>query len=169
MIYQPQIRQLIIEPDLLLRKVSQPIIEITAEIQNLIDDMFATMYRNNGVGLAAIQVGIALRLFVMNAAEEEIVFINPEIVNKSSECITFCEGCLSLPTIQADIRRHATITVRFMDRHGTIHTRDFNNLSCICIQHEIDHLNGIIFIDYLSKLKRDIYTKKLLKIKKSSS
>jgi peptide deformylase len=169
MTYQPKIRQLIIEPNPLLRKMSQPIVEITEEIQNLIDDMIATMYHNDGVGLAGIQVGVALRLFVMDTEKEIITFINPEIVEKSLDSVIFCEGCLSLPTIKAEVTRHKTVTVKFIARDYTIHTRTFNGLSSICIQHEVDHLNGVIFLDYLSKLKRDIYMKKLYKLQKTIS
>jgi peptide deformylase len=167
MSHKSKIRDLVIEPSPILHQISQPIINISQLNLELINDMVATMYHNDGVGLAAIQIGVPLRIFVMDTNNELIVFINPEIINKSSELINSFEGCLSLPTIRADIKRHSNITVRFMDQTGTIHTRTFDGLSSICIQHEIDHLNGIVFLDYLSKFKRDIFLKKLQKFKKS--
>lgn len=165
MTYKGKILPLVTEPDPLLHLVSQAVTEITPEIQNLIDDMIVTMYENDGVGLAAIQVGAQLRIIVMDTEQELITLINPEIVEKSPNTIVFCEGCLSLPSIKAEITRHESIVVKFSDRENNLHTRKFTGLSSVCIQHEIDHLNGIIFLDYLSKLKRGIYMKKLQKFK----
>ena len=169
MTYQPKLLQLIIEPDPLLHQVSQPIADPSQVDQFLIEDMIKTMHANDGIGLAAIQIGVVKRLFVMDINDELTVFVNPEIIERSPELVVFSEGCLSLPTIRADITRHDAITVKFFDRWGTVNTRIFSGLSSICIQHELDHLNGITFLDHLSKLKRDIFLKKLQKLRSQKS
>ena len=169
------IRDIIILPDKQLRLVSKPIEKVTAEIRRLADDMFETMYAAPGIGLAAIQVAQPLRLITMDLAkkneEGEVdpqprVFINPEILSKSEETSIYEEGCLSIPEYYEEIERPARVRVRFTDLDGKVHEEDAEGLYATCIQHEIDHLNGVLFIDYLSKLKRDRVQKKFSKAAK---
>jgi peptide deformylase len=169
------IRDIIILPDKQLRLVSKPIEKVTAEIRRLADDMFETMYAAPGIGLAAIQVAQPLRLITMDLAkkneEGEVdpqprVFINPEILSKSEETSIYEEGCLSIPEYYEEVERPARVRVRFTDLDGKVHEEDAEGLYATCIQHEIDHLNGVLFIDYLSKLKRDRVQKKFSKAAK---
>ena len=169
------IRDIIILPDRQLRLVSKPIEKVTAEIRRLADDMFETMYAAPGIGLAAIQVAQPLRLITMDLAkkneEGEVnpqprVFINPEILSKSDETSIYEEGCLSIPEYYEEVERPARVRVRFTDLDGKVHEEDAEGLYATCIQHEIDHLNGVLFIDYLSKLKRDRVQKKFSKAAK---
>lgn len=160
-------------PDPRLRTVSKPVETIDAELQTLIDDMFETMYAAPGIGLAAIQVGVPKRLLVMDLQEEEDeegkpikaprVFINPEIVETSEEHQVYSEGCLSVPDQYADVERPAVIRARWQDREGQAHEAQLEGLLAICLQHEMDHLEGILFIDHLSRLKRELVLKKLAK------
>src|SRR5246127_4516963 len=169
------IREIIILPDKQLRLVSKPIEKVTTEIRKLADDMFETMYDAPGIGLAAIQVAHPLRLITMDLArknqEGEVtpqprVFINPEILASSEETSVYEEGCLSIPEYYEEVERPAKVRVRFTDLDGKVHEEDAEGLFATCIQHEIDHLNGVLFIDHLSKLKRDRVQKKFSKAAK---
>ena len=165
------IREIISLPDERLRLVSKPVEGITSEVRALADDMFETMYDAPGIGLAAIQVAVPLRLITMDLSKKEgetnpRVFINPEILSSSEELSPYEEGCLSIPEYYEEVERPARVRVRFMDIDGKIHEEDAEGLYATCIQHEIDHLNGVLFIDYLSKLKRDMVMKKFKKAAK---
>ena len=169
------IREIIILPDKQLRLVSKKIEKVTPQIRQLADDMFETMYDAPGIGLAAIQVAEPVRLITMDLAkkneEGEVnpqprVFINPEILSSSEEVSVYEEGCLSIPEYYEEIERPAKVRVRFTDLDGKVHEEDAEGLFATCIQHEIDHLNGVLFIDYLSKLKRDRVQKKFSKAAK---
>ena len=169
------LREIIILPDKQLRLVSKPIEKVTAGIRKLADDMFETMYDAPGIGLAAIQVAEPVRLITMDLAKKSEdgettpqpkVFINPEILSASEEKSVYEEGCLSIPEYYEEVERSAKVRVRFMDLDGKIHEEDAEGLYATCIQHEIDHLNGVLFIDYLSKLKRDRVNKKFSKAAK---
>ncbi len=165
------IRDIIIMPDKQLRLVSKPIEKITPDIRALADEMLETMYDAPGIGLAAIQVAQPLRLITMDLSKDEDkpeprVFINPEILSSSEELSVYEEGCLSIPEYYEEVERPARVRVRFMDIDGKIHEEDAEGLYATCIQHEIDHLNGVLFIDYLSKLKREMVVKKFKKAAK---
>jgi peptide deformylase len=170
------LREIIILPDKQLRLVSKPIEKVTAEIRKLADDMFETMYDAPGIGLAAIQVAQPVRLITMDLAKKSEdgeaptpqprVFINPEILSASEEKSVYEEGCISIPEYYEEVERPARVRVRFMDLDGKVHEEDAEGLYATCIQHEIDHLNGVLFIDYLSKLKRDRVNKKFSKAAK---
>ena len=170
------LREIIILPDKQLRLVSKPIEKVTVEIRKLADDMFETMYEAPGIGLAAIQVAQPVRLITMDLAKKSEdgetttpqpkVFINPEILSASEEKSVYEEGCLSIPEYYEEVERPAKVRVRFMDLDGKVHEEDAEGLYATCIQHEIDHLNGVLFIDYLSKLKRDRVQKKFAKAAK---
>jgi len=142
---------------------------IDADLQRLIDDMFETMYDAPGIGLAAIQVGVAKRLLVIDLQEVEEgvknprVFINPEFSEPSEEEAVYSEGCLSIPEQYADIVRPASIRAKWLDREGVAYDEVIDGLLATCLQHEVDHLNGIVFTDHLSRMKRDILLKKLEK------
>jgi peptide deformylase len=153
-------------PDPRLKTKAKPLNEITDATSIIIDDMLATMYDENGVGLAATQVDIHQRIVVIDVSEnsdQPIVLINPEIIAKSDETLINEEGCLSVPGIYAKVDRHTTCTVKALDRHGKEFTLDGEGLLSICIQHELDHLNGVLFVDYLSPLKRQRIKTKLEK------
>lgn len=153
-------------PDPRLKTKASPVTEITSETLTIIDDMLATMYDEKGVGLAATQVDIHQRIVVMDVSEngdEPIVLINPEIITKGDETVVNEEGCLSVPGIYAKVNRHTTCTVKALDRDGKEFTLDGEELLSICIQHELDHLNGVLFVDYLSPLKRQRIKTKLEK------
>jgi peptide deformylase len=169
------LREIIILPDKALRLVSKPIEKVTPEIRKLADDMFETMYEAPGIGLAAIQVAQPLRLITMDLAKKSEegettpqprVFINPEILSSSEEKSVYEEGCLSIPEYYEEVERPARVRVRYTDLDGKVHEEDAEGLYATCIQHEIDHLNGVLFIDYLSKLKRDRVQKKFSKAAK---
>jgi peptide deformylase len=169
------IREIIILPDKQLRIVSKKIEKVTPDIRQLADDMFETMYDAPGIGLAAIQVAAPVRLITMDLAkkneEGEVnpqprVFINPEILSSSQETSVYEEGCLSIPEYYEEVERPAKVRLRFTDLDGKVHEEDAEGLFATCIQHEIDHLNGVLFIDYLSKLKRDRVQKKFSKAAK---
>ncbi|MGA7804692.1 peptide deformylase [Bradyrhizobium sp.] len=169
------LRQIIILPDKRLRLVSRPVATVTPEIRKLADDMFETMYEAPGIGLAAIQVAEPVRLITMDLAKPDEngetkhlprVFINPEILSSSEDKSVYEEGCLSIPEYYEEVERPARVRVRFSDLDGKVHEEDAEGLFATCIQHEIDHLNGVLFIDYLSKLKRDRVLKKFSKAAK---
>jgi peptide deformylase len=172
------LREIIILPDKQLRLVSKRIEKVTTEFRKLADDMFETMYDAPGIGLAAIQVAQPLRLITMDLArknqEGEVtpqprVFINPEILASSEETSVYEEGCLSIPEYYEEVERPAKVRVRFTDLDGKVHEEDAEGLFATCIQHEIDHLNGVLFVDYLSKLKRDRVMKKFSKAAKRAA
>ena len=165
------LRDIIILPDKRLRLVSKPVAEIGANIRGLVGDMFETMYEAPGIGLAAIQVGVPARVVVMDLSKRETeaeprVFINPEITWSSEEKSTYEEGCLSIPEIHEDVERPARVKVKYLDLEGKPHEEDAEGLFATCIQHEIDHLNGVLFIDHISKLKRARIIKKFIKAAK---
>ena len=164
-------RRILIEPDLILRKKSQKLEKVDDELRKLMDDMLETMYDAPGIGLAAVQVGILKRLIVIDISKEEqkknpIFLVNPLITYKSENTSVHEEGCLSLPGHFAEIERPSNCHVDYIDYNGKKKTLKASGLLSTCIQHEIDHLNGILFIDYLSKLKKDMIIKKLVKHKK---
>ena len=164
------VKKILVEPNKLLREVSRPIKEVNKEIQLLMDDMLETMYSANGIGLAAIQIGVPKNLIVIDLMTKEkkknpMFFVNPKIVKKSKKMSKYEEGCLSIPNLFAEVQRPSECEVEYLDYEGRKKILKANGLLATCIQHEIDHLKGILFIDYLSKLKRDIILKKLSKQK----
>ena len=164
-------RKILIEPDPILRKKCEPLEKVDKSVINLMKDMLQTMYAAPGIGLAAIQIGILKRLIVIDISKDEkkkdpLFLINPEIIKKSDETSIYEEGCLSLPGQFAEIERPAECSLRYVDLNGQQKELKAKGLLSTCIQHEIDHLNGILFIDYLSKLKKDMIIKKLVKHKK---
>ena len=164
------IRTIITEPNALLRQVSKPVDQVGKEEQKLMDDMLETMYAAPGIGLAAIQIGVPKRIIVMDISKEEgkkepRYFVNPVIKNKDSLKSTYEEGCLSVPNQFAEIDRPSKCEVEYLDYYGKKQLLKADGLLATCIQHEMDHLEGVLFIDYLSKLKKSIIIKKLSKIK----
>jgi len=163
-------------PDPLLRRKSSPVEAVTPELGTLIDDMFETMYAAPGIGLAAVQVGVPKRILVIDLQEPEeeegepvrrpLVFINPEIVDSSETLQTYNEGCLSVPEMYAEVDRPDRIRARWLDRDGTAHDEELDGMLAVVLQHEMDHLEGILFIDHLSRLKREMILKKLSKARK---
>jgi peptide deformylase len=156
-------------PDPLLKKVSEPVEKVDDELRAFMDDMLETMYAAPGIGLAAVQVGKLWRILVMDIASEDeepnpIYFINPEITWTSVELNTYNEGCLSIPEQYADVERPAECKVDFIDYDGVEKEIHADGLLATCIQHEMDHLNGVVFIDYLSKIKRGMYVRKVKKL-----
>jgi len=165
------IKPLVILPDPVLRLVSKPVERIDAPLLRLADDMLETMYDAPGIGLAAIQIGEPLRMLVIDLAKEgeppaPQVFINPEILEKSDERSVYEEGCLSIPDYYAEVERPAKVRVRHLDRQGKEQEVEADGLLATCLQHEIDHLNGVLFIDHISKLKRDMVVRKFKKLAK---
>ena len=161
-------RPILTLPDPRLRAVADPVVQIDAEIRQLVRDMLETMYDAPGIGLAAPQVGELKRLVVMDLAREDepkapLVMINPEILKFSEETVTTEEGCLSIPELYYDVERPAEVTVRFTDLEGNTVEREATERFAICVQHELDHLDGVLYIDYLSRLKRDRVLKKFQK------
>ena len=168
------IKTIIIEPNKLLRQVSKPVEKVGKDEQKLMDDMLNTMYDANGIGLAAIQIGIPKRIIVMDICKEEgkkepRYFVNPVIRNKNSIKNTHEEGCLSVPDQFAEIDRPSKCEVEYLDYNGKQQLLKAEGLLATCIQHEMDHLEGILFIDYLSKLKRSMIIKKLSKLKSNTT
>lgn len=187
------IREILEVPDPRLKQVSVPVEKFDDELRTLVEDMFETMYDAPGIGLAAIQVGVPLRVLVIDLqpddedAEPEVctahgghhhthqptkkeprIFINPEILDPSEDHIVYQEGCLSVPEIFADVERPSTIRARWQDLDGAVHEEAMDGLMAICLQHEMDHLEGILFIDHLSRLKRQMALKKLEKLRKAA-
>lgn len=166
------VRPLVLLPDPILRQKSKPVEKLDNTLQGLIDDMFETMYEAPGIGLAAIQIGVPLRVLVVDVKQEEgqarqpLAVINPEIVWRSEEYRTCEEGCLSIPEYYAEIERPSSIKMRYLARDGKPTELDAEGMLATCLQHEVDHLNGVLFIDYLSKLKRDRVIKKFKKVQK---
>jgi peptide deformylase len=168
------LRDILILPDKRLRKVSEPVKKVDAGVRKLVEDMFETMYDAPGIGLAAIQIGTPKRVVTLDLAKKEEaknpqVFINPEIVWASDEKALYEEGCLSIPEYYGDVERPAQVKVKYLDLDGEPHEIEANGLLATCLQHEIDHLNGVLFIDHLSKLKRDRVLKKFTKVAKRTS
>ena len=187
------IREILEVPDPRLKQVSKPVTEFDDELKTLVEDMFETMYDAPGIGLAAIQVGVPLRVLVIDLQPEDEdaepeechshgdhvhyhrpskreprIFINPEILDPSADLATYNEGCLSVPEIYAEVDRPATCRVRWQDLDGDVHEENMDGLLATCIQHEIDHLEGILFIDHLSRLKRNMALKKLKKLREAA-
>jgi peptide deformylase len=186
------IREIIEVPDPRLKTVSSPVDTFDADLKALVSDMFETMYAANGIGLAAIQVGVPLRVLVIDLqpddpdAEPEVcdhgghehthqptkreprIFVNPEILDPAEELNTYQEGCLSVPDIYADVDRPKACRVRWQDLDGQVHEEEMEGLMATCIQHEMDHLEGVLFIDHLSRLKRNMALKKLEKLRKAA-
>ncbi len=165
-------RTILIHPDPRLKKVTDPIAEVNDDIRRLADDMLETMYDAPGIGLAAPQVGVMSRMLVMDCVKEEdvpprpMVLVNPEITWSSDELNTYEEGCLSIPDQYADVERPAEVEVKWTTLDGETAQEKFDGLWATCVQHEIDHLNGKLFIDYLKPLKRQMITRKMQKLKR---
>ena len=163
------IKTIITEPNEILRQVSKPVQTVGNEERKLMDDMLETMYAANGIGLAAIQIGIPKRIIVMDISKDgkknPMYFVNPRIKNKDKEKTTYEEGCLSVPDYFAEVDRPKYCEVEYLDYNGKNKILEADGLLATCIQHEMDHLEGILFIDYLSKLKKTMIVKKLSKRK----
>ena len=161
------ILEVLTEPHPLLHQKSELVAEVNDEIRKIIDDMVATMIKYNGIGLAAVQVGILKKIVVIQIPENEpLLMVNPEIISTSDDLNVYKEGCLSFPNAFADVTRPKTIKVIFLDYDGNKKTIDADGLLATCIQHEIDHTNGIVFVDHISKLKKSLIIKKVQKQKK---
>jgi len=164
-------------PDPGLRAVAEPVAAIDDAVRATVADMFETMYAARGIGLAATQVGIEQRIFVMDLQESEeeggepvrppLAFINPEILSVSDDTSVYNEGCLSIPEQYAEVERPTRCRVKWQDADGNAHEAEMDGLMATCVQHEIDHLNGVLFTDHISKLKRDMLMKKLAKLRKA--
>ncbi|MFN3945529.1 MAG: peptide deformylase [Allosphingosinicella sp.] len=163
-------------PDPILRTQSEPVERVDRELGRLISDMFDTMYAAPGIGLAAVQVAVPRRLLVIDLQEPEEeggeavkrphVFINPEILHASDARKTYNEGCLSIPEQYAEVERPDVVRIRWTDADGAVREGEFDGLMSVCLQHEIDHLNGVLFIDHLSRLKRDMVVRKVMKARR---
>jgi peptide deformylase len=187
------IREILEVPDPRLKEISVPVTKFDSELKSLVADMFETMYAAPGIGLAAVQVGVPLRVLVIDlqpddpdAEPEECtahgghshthqpvlreprIFINPEIRDPSEDHVVYNEGCLSVPEIYADVERPARVRARWQDLEGTVHEAEMEGLIATCLQHEMDHLEGVLFIDHLSRLKRQMALKKLDKLRKAA-
>lgn len=186
------IREIIEVPDLRLKQISAPVTKFDDELRTLVNDMFETMYDAPGIGLAAVQVGVPLRVLVIDlqpddpdaepvacdhdghhhhhqpTKREPQVFINPEILAPSEERTIYNEGCLSVPEMYAEVVRPARIRARWQDLDGKVHEEDMDGLMATCLQHEMDHLEGVLFIDHLSRLKRQMVLKRLEKLRKAA-
>lgn len=163
------IKPLVILPDPILRQVSKPVERIDDQLRAFAGDMLDTMYDAPGIGLAAIQVGEPLRMLVIDLSKEDAekapqIFINPQIVSSSDERSVYEEGCLSIPDYYAEVERPASVRVTYLDREGKPQEMTAEGLMATCLQHEIDHLNGVLFIDHISKLKRDMVVKRFKKL-----
>ena len=168
------IKSILTEPNKVLRQISKPVEKVTKDDQKLMDDMLDTMYAANGIGLAAIQIGVPKRIIVIDISKDQEkknprFFVNPVIKNKASENATSEEGCLSVPNQFAEIDRPSQCDVEYLDYHGKKQFLHADGLLATCIQHEMDHLEGVLFIDYLSKLKRSMIIKKLSKQKSNTA
>jgi len=164
------IKEILTEPNKILRQISSSVERVGKEEQELMNDMIDTMYSANGIGLAAIQIGIPKRIIVIDISKDKnlktpMYFANPVIINKDKDLATYEEGCLSVPNQFAEIDRPRTCNVKYLDYHGDEKLLEVKGLLATCIQHEMDHLEGVLFIDYLSKLKKSMIIKKLSKQK----
>jgi peptide deformylase len=168
-------RPILIHPDPRLKKVCAPVADITDALRTLADDMLETMYDAPGIGLAAPQIGVLDRLLVVDCVKEEgeaprpLVMFNPEVISASAETNVYEEGCLSIPDQYAEVTRPAEVEVSWIDRDGNPQQEAFGGLWATCVQHEIDHLNGKLFIDYLKPLKRQMITRKMQKLKREKA
>ncbi|KAA0910077.1 peptide deformylase [Aquicoccus porphyridii] len=168
-------RPILIHPDPRLKKACAPVPDLSDDLRALADDMLETMYDAPGIGLAAPQVGVLNRLIVLDCVKEEgaaprpLIMFNPEITARSDEQSTYEEGCLSIPEQYADVTRPAEVSVRWIDRDGNPQSEDFTGLWATCVQHEIDHLDGKLFIDYLGAMKRQMITRKMQKLKREKA
>ncbi|MGE4313229.1 MAG: peptide deformylase [Pseudobdellovibrionaceae bacterium] len=170
------IKPIIIVPDPVLKQVAQPVSKVDANLQRQLDDMLETMYDAPGIGLAANQVGMLNRVFVMdlNSGEDDtskrtpICMVNPEIIWRSEEPSVWEEGCLSIPGQFAEVERPKIVRVKYVDYHGVQQEGEFSDLASHCVQHELDHLNGVLFVDYLSRLKRNMILRKVQKDQKNA-
>ena len=168
-------RNILIHPDPRLKKVCEPVADITDELRKLADDMLETMYDAPGIGLAAPQIGVLDRLIVVDCVKEEgetprpLVMFNPEVIASSDETNVYEEGCLSIPEQYAEVTRPKVVDVTWLDRDGNLQQETFDDLWATCVQHEIDHLNGKLFIDYLKPLKRQMITRKMQKLKREKA
>jgi peptide deformylase len=168
------IRPILTIPEPILRQRAKPVERVDDELRRLMDDMLATMYDAPGIGLAAPQIGISRRLIVMDPAKDEapktpLVMVNPEILDRSAELRLHEEGCLSIPDFTAEIERPARTRVSYLDPQGKPQERELEGIWSTLVQHEIDHLNGLLFIDYLSRLKRDMVMRKFTKQKRAEA
>ena len=171
------VRSIVEVPDSVLRQVSEPVAAVDDAARALVADMTETMYAAHGIGLAAIQIGVPSRVLVIDLQEGEDeegkpvraphAYINPEILSVSEERATYNEGCLSIPEQYAEVERPARCRVRWLDEQGAAHEEELDGLLATCMQHEIDHLNGVLFIDHISRLKRSMLLKKLDKLRKT--
>ena len=164
-------RPIIWAPDPVLKTKCTPVPAVDDEIRTLMDDMLDTMYAAPGIGLAAPQIGVTKRVIVVDVSEKDeprapLCLANPEIVWKSDETAPHEEGCLSLPDLYADVERPVAVKVRYLDRDGASQELEADGLLAICLQHEIDHIDGVLFVDHLSALKRNMFLKKMVKAKK---
>jgi peptide deformylase len=165
-------RNILLHPDPRLKKTAAPVDDLSDTLRALGDDMLETMYDAPGIGLAAPQIGLLQRVIVLDCNKEEnesprpVVMYNPEVLASSEDLNTYEEGCLSIPEQFAEVTRPAEVEVRWMDRDGTEHKGGFDGLWATCVQHEIDHLDGKLFIDYLKPLKRQMITRKMVKLKR---
>ena len=166
------LRTILIHPDPRLKKVAAPVAEVTDDLRRLADDMLETMYDAPGIGLAAPQLGLSHRLIVMDCAKKEedtprpLALFNPEVIWESEDRNVYEEGCLSIPEQYAEVERPAEVRVRWLTPEGKTEEEHFSGLWATCVQHEIDHLNGKLFIDYLKPLKRQLITRKMEKLKR---
>lgn len=165
------IRPLVIAPDERLLIPSATVDVVDDEVRALLNDMLETMYANDGIGLAAVQIGVHKRCIVVDVAvrdgkKEPMKFINPEVVTKADKDSIFAEGCLSFPDQYSEVVRPESVTVRYLDEHGVEKTIEASGILATCLQHEIDHTNGIVFVDHISSMKRDIILRKLKKAKR---
>jgi peptide deformylase len=175
---------LVLAPDPLLHEVSKPVEKVSDEIRALMDDMLKTMYAENGIGLAAVQVGHLKRILVMDVNYEAqdccdhhhhdvkvensnpLYLVNPEIIESSSELESFNEGCLSFPGARAEVSRPKKVKIKYLDYHGNQQIKEMDGILAICVQHEMDHLDGITFVDHISRLKREMIIKKMIKLQR---
>lgn len=169
------IRPLVLHPDPRLKKICTPVVDLSDDLRKLADDMIETMYDAPGIGLAAPQVGVLDRLIVMDcnkdedAAPDPIVMFNPEILSESEELSVYEEGCLSIPEHYGEVTRPASVRVGWIDLNGNPQEAEYDGLWATCVQHEIDHLNGKLFIDYLGPMKRQMITRKMQKFKREQA
>ena len=169
------LRPILFHPDPRLKKVCDPVADLDDELRRLADDMLETMYHAPGIGLAAPQVGVTRRLIVLDCVREgdgeprPLIMFNPEVIAASDRKSTYEEGCLSIPDHYADVERPAEVTVRWLDRAGAEQQESFDGLWATCVQHEIDHLNGVLFIDYITPLRRQLITRKMIKLKREKA
>ncbi|MEM9854591.1 MAG: peptide deformylase [Pseudomonadota bacterium] len=169
------IKPILVHPDPRLKKVAEPVTEITDKLRVLAEDMLETMYDAPGIGLAAPQVGVNARMIVMDCEKEEdaeprpMVLFNPEVISSSEDLNVYEEGCLSIPDQFADVARPSEVDVRWLGLDGALHEEHFSGLWATCVQHEIDHLDGKLFIDYLGPLKRQMITRKMQKLKREKA